>query len=134
MLVKSTPIFDVVRLCASMYLVAHRGAFMEKSYKRVNVMILEEQYDALTARELNVSGLIRDLLGDYLSRSTIILQVSDETRRVYDRIVSNTGASDADIEVHLRTALASVLKGKIEEMQSLHETLVAEQLQRDGDG
>lgn len=107
---------------------------MEKSYKRVNVMILEEQYDALTARELNVSGLIRDLLGDYLSRSTIILQVSDETRRVYDRIVSNTGASDADIEVHLRTALASVLKGKIEEMQSLHETLVAEQLQRDGDG
>lgn len=99
---------------------------MEKAYKRINVVILEEQHQVLTERGLNVSGLIRDLLGDYLSASTITLQVSEDTRRLYDQIVANSGATDEDIEVHLRTALANVLKRKIEEMQTLHEQLMAE--------
>lgn len=98
---------------------------MDKSYKRVNIVILDEQYQTLSNKGLNVSGLIRDLLGDYLSASTITLQVGDETRQLYDRIVSNTGATDQDIEVHLRTALASVLEAKIDEMRALHEQLVA---------
>ncbi len=99
---------------------------MDETYKRVNVVILENQHEALNQRGLNVSGLVRDLLGDYLSANTITLQVSEDTRRLYDQIVSNTGATDEDIEVHLRTALANVLKHKIEEMQSLHEQLMAE--------
>ena len=98
---------------------------MDKPYKRVNIVILDEQYQALSTQGLNVSGLIRDLLGDYLSASTITLPVGDETRQLYDRIVSNTGATDQDIEVHLRTALASVLKTKIDEMRELHQKLVA---------
>lgn len=97
---------------------------MSEPYKRVNVMLLEKQYQALIDQGLNISGLIRDLLGDYLSANSITLQVSEETRRLYDQIVSNTGATDADIEVHLRAALAQVLKGKIEQMQALHERLV----------
>lgn len=99
---------------------------MNKSYKRVNITILDKQYGELTERGLNVSGLIRDLLGDYLSSSAITIQVSDETRRLYDLIVSNTGATDEDIEVHLRVALADVLESKIAEMKRLHQQLSAE--------
>ena len=99
---------------------------MGNSYKRVNIMILEEQYRQLSERQLNVSGLIRDLLGDHLSGSTVTIQVGEETRQLYDTVVSNTGATDADIEVHLRKALARVLQVKIGEMQQLHRQLVAE--------
>ena len=34
--------------------------------KRVNIVIWEDQYQRLTELGLNVSGLVRDLLGDYL--------------------------------------------------------------------
>ena len=64
--------------------------------RRINITISEEQYRALNERSLNVSGLIRDLLGDYLAANKITLQVSDETRRIYDLVVSNTGSSDED--------------------------------------
>ena len=70
---------------------------MAKSYKRVNVMIGEEQYQTLSERGLNVSGLIRDLLGDYLSQSVITVQVSAETKRVYDLVVANTGSTDQEM-------------------------------------
>ena len=81
---------------------------MEKAHRRVNVVIHEDQYQALTERGLNLSGLIRDLLGDYLSQSAITIQVSEETRKIYDLIVANTGAEDVDIELYLRRALAEV--------------------------
>ena len=82
---------------------------------------------ALVHREEELtSGLIRDLLGDYLSENVITVQVSEETKRIYDMVVANTGSSDEEIEVHLRVALAKSLEGKIEEMQKLHEQLVAE--------
>ena len=99
---------------------------MEKTYRRVNITILEEQYENLADRGLNVSGLIRDLLGDYLSESTIHLQVSDATRAVYDHVVANTGATDADLEVHLRSALASLLEEKIAAMNLLRKELLTD--------
>jgi hypothetical protein len=95
-------------------------------YRRVNVVIREDQYQALAERGVNVSGLIRDLLGDYLSDNVINLQVSAETRRIYDLVVANTGSSDAEIETHLRTALAKALEGRITEMQKLHHKLLRE--------
>ena len=98
---------------------------MDKVYKRVNIMILEDQYHQLSERGLNVSGLIRDLLGDHLSGSTITLQVSEETRHLYDTVVSNTGATDQEIEEPLRKALASVLEEKIGAMKRLHAKLVS---------
>ncbi len=98
---------------------------MESQFKRVNIMITEVQYKTLTDRGLNVSGLIRDLLGDYLSENVINLQVSEETKQVYDMVVANTGSSDQEIEVHLRAALAQVLAKKIDEMQELHQQLLA---------
>jgi hypothetical protein len=95
-------------------------------YRRVNIVIREDQYQSLAERGVNVSGLIRDLLGDYLSENVINLQVSAETRRIYDLVVANTGSSDAEIEAHLRTALAKALEGRISEMQKLHHKLVRE--------
>lgn len=91
--------------------------------RRINITIAEDQYRALNERSLNVSGLIRDLLGDYLAANKITLQVSDETRRIYDLVVSNTGSSDEEIETPFREALASVLETRIEEMQALHARL-----------
>ena len=42
-----------------------------------------------------------------------------ETRALYDKIVSNTGSTDADIEVYLRDALRGMLKDKIQSMIQL---------------
>lgn len=99
---------------------------MESQYKRVNIMITEDQYRTLTERGLNVSGLIRDLLGDYLSENVVNVQVSEETKKIYDMVVANTGSSDQEIEVYLRVALAQVLANKIDEMQELHKQLLDE--------
>ena len=96
------------------------------TYRRVNVMILEHQYQAITDRELNLSGLIRDQLGDYLSKDTITIQVSEDTRRLYDTLVANAGSSDEEIEVHLRDALAKLLEKRIALMQQLHKRTVAD--------
>ena len=79
---------------------------MEGGYKRVNVMIGEEQYRILSEQGLNVSGLIRDLIGDHLSENVITLQVSEETRHIYNTVISNTGSND-QVESHLRVALTS---------------------------
>ena len=96
----------------------------DKVYRRVNITILEEQYRVLTERGLNVSGLIRDLLGDHLSEDSITLQVEADTRAVYDTVISNTGASDEELETHFRVALAALLEQKIDEMKRLRERLV----------
>ena len=92
-------------------------------FHRVNIMLREDQYRTLTDRGLNVSGLIRDLLGDYLAENKITLQVSEETRRIYDMVVANTGSSDAELEEHLRVALRNALERRISEMQVLHKKL-----------
>jgi ribosomal silencing factor RsfS len=97
---------------------------MQSRYKRVNVMLDEEHHSELAERQLNVSGLIRDLLGDYLAENKITIQVSEDTRHLYDTLVANTGSSDKEIEVHLRSALAKLLEQKIGEMQQMHEKLV----------
>lgn len=101
---------------------------MDKSYRRVNITILDDQYRVLTERGLNVSGLIRDLLGDHLSDNTINLQVSEETRAIYDLVISNTGASDSELEIHLRQALVSLLGDKIEAMNALRNQLMTKDL------
>lgn len=103
---------------------------MDGSFKRVNVMILEEQYRILSEQGLNVSGLIRDLIGDHLSDNVISLQVSEETKQIYDTVISNTGSDDHELEVHLRVALAQLLEEKIANMRALHQRLVDEGIPR----
>ena len=99
---------------------------MESSYRRINITIAEEHYRALNEQGLNVSGLIRDLIGDHLSDNVITLQVSEETRKIYDTVVSNTGSSDVELEAHFRRSLAKLLEAKITDMTALHSRLIEE--------
>jgi hypothetical protein len=96
---------------------------MEANLKRISLLLREEQYEALSERGLNVSGLVRDLVDDYLSDHKVTISVSEETRALYDKIVSNTGSTDKDIEKYLRDALGAMLKDKILEMQDLQDSV-----------
>ena len=75
---------------------------MEKSLKRISLLIREQQYETLNEKGLNLSGLIRDLIDDYLANDKITLSITAETRTLYDKIISNSGSSDRDIEGHFR--------------------------------
>lgn len=86
-------------------------------------MVNEEQHQKLLDSGLNVSGLIRDLIDDYLSDFKITLSVSEETRQIYDKIVANTGTTDSDLEKYIVKALKELLKIKIREMQDLEKNL-----------
>lgn len=86
-------------------------------------MVREDQHQKLLDAGLNVSGLIRDLIDDYMSEFKITLSVTEDTRRVYDRVVSNTGATDGDLEKYILKALKELLKVRIQEMQELEKKL-----------
>jgi hypothetical protein len=86
-------------------------------------MIREDQHDRLADLGVNVSGLVRSLIDDHLSESTITLSVSSEAADLYREIVSNTGSTDADIEPYLRAALKRMLKDRITRLERLHRTL-----------
>ncbi|SMF25280.1 hypothetical protein [Pseudobacteriovorax antillogorgiicola] len=92
---------------------------MDKSLKRISLLVRDDQYEALNQKGLNLSGLVRDLIDDYLSDHKITLSVSEDTRSLYDRIISNSGSSDQDLEVYFRQALEGLLDAKIKEMQAL---------------
>ncbi|MBC86865.1 MAG: hypothetical protein CL677_06760 [Bdellovibrionaceae bacterium] len=87
-------------------------------------MIGEEQHEAVMERGLNLSGLVRDLLNDYLSENKIVIAVSDETKQVYDQVVSNSGASDEDLEPYLMEALKGLLEERIQSMEKLRKKLI----------
>ena len=94
-----------------------------KELRRISLMVREDQHQTLLDSGLNVSGLVRDLIDDYLSDFKITLSVSEETRAIYDRVVSNTGATDGDLEKYIVKALKELLKVRIEEMQELQKNL-----------
>ncbi len=88
--------------------------------KRVNVTISESYLEEVSARGIkNLSARLDDLLGDYLAESKITLTVSAVTKHLYDQIISTTGFSDADIEVHLRPVFERLLDQKIQELETL---------------
>ncbi len=89
------------------------------SMKRISLMLREDQYNKVTEAGLNLSGLVRDLLDDYLSEHKIILSVTEETKSLYDLIVSNTGSTDEDVEKYLKNTLKLLLKDRIKAMQEL---------------
>lgn len=95
----------------------------DAALKRISLMIREDQAQVLAERGLNLSGLIRDLLDDYLSDHKITLSVSEETRAIYDKIISNTGSTDQDVETYLRDSLKILLHDKIQAMMKLESTV-----------
>ena len=96
---------------------------MAGELRRISLMIREDQYQKLLDSGLNVSGLMRDLVDDYMSDFKITLSVTEETRQIYDKVVSNTGATDADLEKYIVAALKELLKRRIKEMQDLEKNL-----------
>jgi hypothetical protein len=91
--------------------------------KRISLMIREDQYEQVNQKDLNLSGLVRDLIDDFLSEHKITLAVSVETKDLYDMIVSNTASSDSELEKYLRQSLKALLKEKIEYMTNIHKSL-----------
>lgn len=92
---------------------------MAENVKRISVLIEEDQYDRLAKAQINVSGLIRDLLEDYFSETKITLSVTRKTRDLYEKIVSNTGATDKDLEPLLVQVLKELLDVRLERIKSL---------------
>ena len=95
----------------------------QQDLRRISLMIREDQYQRLLEMGLNVSGLVRDLVDDYLSDFKITLAVSEETRQVYDKVISNTGATDEDLEKYIVKALKELLKNRIKQMQDLEKKM-----------
>lgn len=92
---------------------------MSKTQKRISLLLREEQYNVISEKGINLSGLVRDLLDDYLSEHKITISVGEETKDLYDLVISNTGSSDEDLEVYLKQGLKDLLKDKIKVMQKL---------------
>lgn len=95
---------------------------MDRPLKRISLLIREDQYERIGQSELNLSGLVRDLLDDYFSSDAITISASKETKQLYDRIVANTGTDDTELEKHFRDSLRKLLKEKIAQMQQLERT------------
>ena len=91
----------------------------DRELKRISLFIGEDQYRLISDRGLNLSWLLRDLIDDYFSEKKIVLDVSDETLELYQKIVSATSSLDAEFEPFFKDALRDFLKSKIESMQKL---------------
>ncbi len=94
-----------------------------ESMKRISLLLRQDQHDRLADQGLNVSGLVRDLIDDYLSECKITLAVTEETKYIYDQIVSNTGSTDEDLEPYLRNALKQLLSDRLKSMQKMEKEL-----------
>ena len=91
--------------------------------KRISLMVRDDQYKSIVDSGLNLSGLVRDLIDDHLSEYKITLSVTEETRQLYDLIVSNTGSTDEDVEKYLKDTLKLLLKDRIKAMQDLEKEI-----------
>lgn len=96
---------------------------MSDEVRKISLVIREEQYQQLNKAGVNVSGLIRDLIDDHFSQHAITINVSEETRHIYDQIVSTSQDGDNEIEPYFRHALRSMLKDKIKGMEKIQQLL-----------
>ena len=96
---------------------------MNDEFRRISLMIREDQHVRLLELGVNMSGLIRSLIDDHLSESKITLAVSDETANLYQQLVAHTGSTDDEIEPYLRVALKRMLKDRITQMERLHRSI-----------
>ncbi len=92
---------------------------MRSPVKRISVMIGEQQYERLNKSGVNISAFIRDLIEDHFSDHVIHLTVGEKTHQLYVKVVSNTGATDADIEPLLIESLKKLLDQRLEKIKQL---------------
>lgn len=95
----------------------------EKNFKRINILIKQLQYEKVQDAGLNLSGLIRDLLDDRFSHRKVVLSVSPETRELYDEVISNFGATDAELERLFVRSLEALLGDKRSAIEKVLERL-----------
>jgi len=92
-------------------------------YRRVNVLIREDQHQRIMDLGLSLSGLLRDLLDDRFSDTTVTLTVSKRTRKLYDNIISNFGVGDTELEKFFVMALDRFLGERSKEIEVLKKKL-----------
>lgn len=95
----------------------------DRELKRISLMIAEEQYEAISERNLNLSWLVRDLLDDYLNNTRITFTVHKDTLALYEKISGLTQLDDNAFDPFLREALKNYLKAQIAKMQTLDQQL-----------
>jgi hypothetical protein len=95
----------------------------ERGLKRISLMIGEDQYEALSKKGVNVSWLVRDMIDQYLNEKKIVLDVSEETLKIYQKVSGLTGGKNQDFETYFKQALHEFLKSKISEMQLLEQNV-----------
>ena len=92
-------------------------------FKRVNVLIHPDQHKRVMSAGLNMSGLIRDLLDDHFSEERIVLSVSPEVHDVYQKLISNFGAEDKELEIYFLEALDKFLAEKTRQIDDLRKSM-----------
>ena len=92
-------------------------------YKRISVLVREDQYERVVAANLNMSGLIRGLLEDHFSDERIVFSVSPRVKEVYRTVISNFGAEDRELEVYFLEALDKYLSEKTRQIDALRKTI-----------
>jgi hypothetical protein len=99
------------------------GIFVDTKFRRVNILLGEEQYKRVQTEKLGLSGFVRDLIDDHFSERRIVLRVSPEVRNYYDRVISNFGATDEELERFLVQALDALLQDKTRAIESLRKKM-----------
>ncbi|MEM9305452.1 MAG: hypothetical protein AAGE01_25310 [Pseudomonadota bacterium] len=92
-------------------------------YRRVNILIREDQHEQVVGEGLNMSGLVRGLLDDHFNHAKVVLSLSPEARRIYEMIISNFGVSDAVLEPYVLKALDAFLEDRIKTIESLRNSI-----------
>ena len=82
----------------------------------------------VSARRVPVAGevasaLMRQLLADYFSESTITFRVDPKTRELFDTVVSMTSATDEDMARELKPVLKRLLDTRLENLAQLRRRL-----------
>jgi hypothetical protein len=99
------------------------GGFVEQNLKRISLLIRQDQYERLSQHNLNLSALVRDLIDDHLGEHNIVIAASEELKKIYDTVITDTGSNDSEIEKYFKKALGQLLKEKISRMQQLQKEM-----------
>lgn len=95
----------------------------DQGFRRVNVLIREDQYERVTADDLNMSGLVRGLMDDHFNERKVVLSLSPDATRVYDHVIANFGVSDAVLEPYVLKALDAFLEDRSKAIEALRQSI-----------
>ena len=100
-----------------------RSSQLGEPTRRINITMLESQHDELVRRGVSVSGVIRELVAQYLSGTAITVHVDPATRQLYDTVISQAGATDEDVAAQLKVVLQGLLDQRVAELEQLRRQL-----------